>query len=181
MHEEWKMPHVAVGDTVMFSRDPGGSSGWTFGIVEEVGDRNICCWVPKCPDNWFRENVRHASDPIWQNERKRNAMLEDNDSGVFVLRPKDQAYEVLRQDYARLRALVEEYLPGIAPPAPEPEVPQKNKGGRPKGSKKKVPYDHMKPATYEEDELPDDVPTIEVDDDDERGNATLDDYVEMQS
>lgn len=167
--DDYKMPSVEVGDSIMFARDPQASDGWTFGIVEMVGENNIGVWVPRCPDNWFRENVRHRSDPIWKNEHKRQIMLEDNDSGVWVQRTKDREFAQMKEDVAKLRAIIEQ-LGGDFANAPIPE-PKKNKGGRPKGktSKKRTGSpdpDYLKPANY--DEVPEGVevlPEVEEDED----------------
>jgi hypothetical protein len=177
MSEEFQMPKVEIGDVVLFATDPGISQGWTVALVESTDERSIEVWAPKCVDNMHRENVRHQHDPIWKNERKRETLLEDNDSGVFIKRAKDQAIEVMLREFKDMKAKLESLSPAAERPVPvvAPVEPKKNKGGRPK--KKPDTADYLTPATYDEPPEGVNVVQVEEEEDDERGNATLEEML----
>lgn len=144
----YAMPMVEVGDTVSFSKDPSGSSGWTFAFVSEVSDGCIAVFAPQCAGNVWRDNVRHISDPVWRDDRRREHMLEDDDSGVFKVRHKDQELIDLRERLATL----EQQLGVAVKEAPKAEKP-KVKPKKHARSATEANSDPFQPAKY--DDVPD--------------------------
>lgn len=88
--------NVTVGDIVFFAPHPGYGR-YQAALVVFVGNDAIEVVVYSYngaqASAEHRSGVRHESDPIWQDMQRSQSLIEDDDSGCFVLHPNTVALQ----------------------------------------------------------------------------------------
>lgn len=126
--------NVTVGDIVYFAPHPGYGR-YQAALVVFVGNEAIEVVVYSYNGQQasaeHRSGVRHESDPIWQDVQRSQSMIEDDDSGCFVLHPNTIA---LQSILARLEDLEDGEAPARSSDRPSAGglaiKPSKKKGKR---------------------------------------------------
>ena len=132
MSDDYRMPRVDVGDTILFGLIPE-EQPYQMALVCKAGDQAVdVFWIAKNTGYTGRCGVRHWKDP-WLSDHP--DILEDG--GVWCETPRTLEAKALTAQVAKLTEMVAGILapptcskgPGDDPPADDKPTPQKR--GRP--------------------------------------------------
>ncbi len=83
-HAEWTMPHVEVGQTVLWSWNGGAKDASPATVIGVgTGTVNLAVHVNGVKDHILKQGVRHQDDPFLRR-------APNHDGGVWHLTPRDE-------------------------------------------------------------------------------------------